>query len=97
MHNWLVRNLSLLGFLMILAFLAYAGLALVPLLRVFTAMDGPVSFGQLWWGGSVGLLIAVVYILAVAIAYGLFLRFLALCDDIAAIRRHQTGKPASLD
>ncbi len=97
MHNWLMRNLSLLAFLLIMASLVYVGLGLVPMLRVLSTIDSPVSFGQALWVGSAGLLLILMYILAIAIVYGLFLRFLALCDDIAAIRRQQTGKPASLD
>ncbi len=97
MHNWLMRNLSLLAFLLILASLAYAALALVPLLRLLWATSGPFRFGQVLWGGLAGLLVTAAYILAIAVVYGLFLRFLALCDDIAAIRRQQTGEPASLE
>jgi hypothetical protein len=38
-----------------------------------------------------------MYLLGIAIAYGILLRFVALCDDVAAIRRQQTGTPSSLD
>jgi hypothetical protein len=55
------------------------------------------SFWQLFVGGLAGISLAAMYLLGLAIAYGLLLRFLALCDDIAAIRRQQTSTPSSLD
>ena len=69
MHDWLMRNLTLLAFLLILGVVAIAGLALVLV------------------GGGAGLLFAAMYLLGIAIAYGILLRFVVLCDDIAAIRR----------
>ena len=98
MHNWLMRNLTLLAFLLILGVVAIAGLALVPaLVAVFRAMDGGASLWQVLVGGGAGLLFAAMYLLGIAIAYGILLRFVALCDDIAAIRRQQTGTPSSVD
>jgi hypothetical protein len=98
MHNWLMRNLTLLAFLLILGVVAIAGLALVPaLIAVFRALDGGVNLWQVLVGGGAGLLFAAMYLLGIAIAYGILLRFVALCDDIAAIRRQQTGTPSSLD
>ena len=98
MHNWLMRNLTLLAFLLILGVVAIAGLALVPaLIAVFRAIGGGASLWQVLVGGGAGLLFAAMYLLGIAIAYGILLRFVALCDDIATIRRHQTGTPSSLD
>jgi hypothetical protein len=98
MHNWLMRNLTLLAFLLILGVLAIAGLALVPaLFAVLRAIDGGTNLWQVLMGGGAGLLFAAMYLLGIAIAYGILLRFVALCDDVAAIRRQQTGTPSSLD
>ena len=97
MHSWLMRNLSFLAFLLMLVVLAYAALTLVFVLPGLLNTGGRFSFEEILWVGLPSLLMIGVYVLAIAIVYGLFLRFLALCDDIAAIRRQQTGKPASLD
>lgn len=98
MRRWLMRNVSLLAFLLILAILVFAGLSLVPvLIRIPSYIARADSFWQLFVGGLAGILLAAMYVLGLAIAYGLFLRFLALCDDIAAIRRQQTGTLSSLD
>ena len=98
MHNWLIRNLTLLAFLLILGVVVIAGLALVPaLVAVFRAMGTGANLWQVLVGGGAGLLFAAMYLLGLAIAYGILLRFVALCDDIAAIRRQQTGTPSSLD
>lgn len=98
MHKWLMRNLSLLAFLLIVGILLLAGLTLLPLLiRLPSYIGQATSSWQLFVGGLAVILIAVMYLLGLALVYGLFLRFLALCDDIAAIRRQQTGTPASLD
>jgi hypothetical protein len=97
MHAWLMRNVSLLAFLLILAILAFAGLLLVPLLGSLPRYIGGANLGQIFVPGLAGLLIIAMYILGIAIAYGILLRFVALCDDIAAIRRQQTGTPSSLD
>jgi hypothetical protein len=98
MHNWLMRNLTLLAFLLMLGVVAIAGLALVPaLIAVVRAVGGGASLWQVLVGGGAGLLFAAMYLLGIAIAYGILLRFVALCDDVAAIRRQQTGTPSSLD
>lgn len=97
MHRWLMRNVSLLAFLLVLGILAFAGLTLLPLLGRLPRYIGDASSWQVFVGGGAALLIAVMYLLGLLIAYGLLLRFLALCDDIAAIRRQQTGTPSSLD
>ncbi len=98
MHNWLMRNLTLLAFLLMLGVIAIAGLALVPaLIAVFRAVGGGANLWQVLVGGGAGLLFAAMYLLGIAIAYGILLRFVALCDDVAAIRRQQTGTPSSLD
>ena len=97
MHRWLMRNASLLAFLLVLGILAFAGLTLLPLLGRLPRYIGDASSWQVFVGGGAALLIAVMYLLGLLIAYGLLLRFLALCDDIAAIRRQQTGTPSSLD
>ena len=96
--TWLLRNLSLLAFLLVLAFLVLAALSLLPLLgnipRLVTMEYGawPVIAGTLG-----GLLFVAIWLLSIAVGYGLLVRFLGLCDDIAAIRRTQTGTRASLD
>jgi uncharacterized membrane protein YjgN (DUF898 family) len=93
-----MRNLTLLAFLLILGVVAIAGLALVPaLVSIFKAMAGGAELWQVLVGEGAGLLFAAMYLLGIAIAYGILLRFVALCDDIAAIRRQQTGTPSSLD
>jgi hypothetical protein len=98
MHNWLMRNLTLLAFLLILGILLFAVLVLVPVLGgIYSAVAGGASLWQVLVGGGAGLLIAVMYLLGILISYGILLRFVALCDDIAAIRRQQTGTPSSLD
>ena len=87
MHKWLMRNVSLLAFLLILGILVFAGLSLVPvLIRIPSYIGRADSSWQLFVGGSAAILLAAMYLLGIAIAYGLLLRFLALCDDIAAIR-----------
>lgn len=97
MHRWIMRNVSLLAFLLILAILAFAGLWLVPLLGDLPRYIADAGSWQLFVGGGAVLLIAVMYLLGIAIAYGILLRFVALGNDIAAIRRQQTGTPSSLD
>ena len=97
MHNWLMRNLSFLAFVLILGILAFAGLTLLPLLGGLPRYIGNANSWQVIVGGGAALLMAAMYLLGIAIAYGILLRFLALCDDIAAIRRQQTGTPSSLD
>ena len=98
MRKWLMRNVTLLAFLLILGILVVAVLVLVPVLAgVYQAMAGGTSLWQLLLGGGAGLLMAVMYFLGIVISYGLLLRFVALGDDIAAIRRQQTGTPSSLD
>ena len=98
MHNWLMRNLTLLAFLLILGVVVIAGLALVPaLVAIFKTMGGAANLWQVLVGGGAALLFAAMYFLGIAIAYGILLRFVALCDDVAAIRRQQTGTPSSLD
>ena len=67
------------------------------IVAVFRAMDGGASLWQVLVGGGAGLSLAAMYLLGIAIAYGILLRFVALCDDVAAIRRQQTGTPSSLD
>jgi hypothetical protein len=87
------RNVSLLALLLVVGVLVVAGLNLLQwLARLPHYMDR----GGMWnvfVGGSAGLLIQVMYLLVIAVAYGVLLRFLALCDDIAAIRGQQTGTP----
>ncbi|NJM91989.1 MAG: hypothetical protein HC861_04500 [Rhodospirillaceae bacterium] len=98
MHNWLMRNLTLLAFLLMLGILVFALLVLVPVLgSVYTAVASGASLWQVLVGGGAGLLLAVMYLLGILISYGILLRFVALCDDIAAIRRQQTGTPSSLE
>lgn len=97
MHNWLMRNVSLLAFLLILGILAFAALTLLPALIGLTRYMRGSDPWQMFVGGGATLLIGAMYLLGIAIAYGVLLRFLALCDDIAAIRRKQTGTPSSLD
>jgi hypothetical protein len=93
-----MRNLTLLAFLLMLGILAFAALILVPVLGgVYTAVASGASLWQLLVGGGAGLLLAAMYLLGIVISYGILLRFVALCDDIGAIRRHQTGTPSSLD
>lgn len=96
--TWLLRNLSLLAFLLVLAILVLAALTLLPLLgnipRFLTMEYGawPVIASVLG-----GVLFFAIWLLSIAVGYGLVVRFLGLCDDIAAIRRTQTGTPAALD
>ena len=98
MHTWLMRNLTLLAFLLMLGVVAIAGLALVPALA--RRRQGRSWRGQPLAGGG-GRRRGTVACRDVSsrhcIAYGILLRFVALCDDIAAIRRQQTGTPSSLD
>jgi hypothetical protein len=87
--DWIVRNLSLLAFLLVLVVLA--GVAL----KVITVLS---NVGRLGVSLVVGELLSVAILLVMtAVAYGLLVRFLALCDDIAAVRKVQTGTPSSLD
>ena len=97
MHNWLMRNASMLALLLILGLLALAGLMLLSRLGSLLRLIDRASFWEIFVGGGATLLIAAMYLLGIALAYALLLRFLALCDDIAAIRRQQTGTPSSLD
>ena len=87
MHSWLVRNVSFLAFLLILGLLTFAGLTLLPALIQLPRYINNADAWQVFIGGGAALLIAAMYLLGIAIAYGVLLRFLALCDDIAAIRR----------
>jgi hypothetical protein len=98
MMTWLLRNLSLLAFLLVLAILVLSALSLLPLLgnisRFATMQYGawPIIVSVLG-----GFLFFAIWLLSVAVGYGLVVRFLGLCDDMAAIRRTQTGTRASLD
>ena len=98
MHKWLMRNLTRLAFLLMLGILAFAALLLVPVLGgVYSAVASGASLWQLLLGGGAGLVLAAMYLLGILISYGVLLRFVALGDDMAAIRRQQTGTPSSLD
>ena len=98
MHKWLMRKVTLLAFLLMLGILIVAVLVLVPVLAgVYQGIAGGASLWQLLLGGGAGLLMAVMYFLGIVVSYGLLLRFVALGDDIAAIRRQQTGTSSSLD
>jgi hypothetical protein len=94
MHGWLMRNVSLLAFLLLLATLIFTGISFVPLL---IGLPRYISGAASAWPLLIGGLVAAMYLLGLLIAYGVLLRFLALCDDIAAIRRQQTSTPSSLD
>ena len=97
MHTWLMRNLTLLAFLLMLGILGFALLVLVPVLAgVYSAVASGASLWQVVVGRRRGTLLAVMYFSAF-ISYGILLRFVALCDDVAAIRRQQTGTPSSLE
>ena len=87
--DWIVRNLSLLAFLLVLVVLAGAVLKVIVILGNAGRLGVTLVAGELF---SVAILLT-----AVAVAYGLLLRFLALCDDVAAVRKAQTGTPSSLD
>lgn len=96
--DWLLRNLSLLAFLIVLGMGALAVLVGVPiLLRVIPRVFSSSLDGWSIIAGLGGLLYVVILALGVLVAYGLVVRFLALCDDIAAIRRTQTGTRSALD
>jgi hypothetical protein len=96
MHDWLMRNVSLLAFLLLLGILIFTGMSLVPLfIGLPRYISGAGSSWQLLIGGLAGILVAAMYLLGLLVAYGILLRFLALCDDIAVIRRQQTGTPSS--
>ena len=98
MHKWLMRNLARLALLLILGVLAIVALVLVPVVgSIYQAVAGGASLWQLLLGGGAGLLMAVMYFLGIVISYGILLRFVALGDDVAAMRRQQTGTPSSLD
>jgi len=87
--DWIVRNISFLAFFLVLA--AFAGIAL-RLLAMLSAV------GRLGLMPLIGELIAAaIGVIAIAVGYGILVRFLGLCDDMAAIRRTQTGTRASLD
>ncbi len=64
-------------------------------LRVITLLSNVGRLGVALVAG--GFLSAAILLVATAVAYGLLVRFLALCDDIAAMRKVQTGTPSSLD
>jgi hypothetical protein len=83
--NGILENLSLLAFVLVLV------AAVGAVLRVISiALRNPsYLFGEL-----VACAIALV---AIAVGYGLLLRFLGLCDDIAALRKARTGTASSLD
>jgi hypothetical protein len=94
--DWLIRNLSFLAFLLVVAVLALGGLTAWPMLRLVPMLlQAPTE--QVVMGAIASLLIVGLWLLAMFVGYGLLVRFLGLCDDIAAIRRAQTGTWASLD
>ncbi len=94
--DWLIRNLSLLAFLLIVAVLALGGLTAWPMLRLLPMLlQAPTE--QVILGAIASLLVVGLWLLAVLVGYGLLVRFLGLCDDMAAIRRAQTGTRSALD
>jgi len=98
MHDWLMRNVSRLAFLLLLGILLFTGMSLVPLLIGLPRyISGAAGTWQLLIGGLGAILIAAMYLLGLLIAYGLLLRFLAFFDDVAAIRRAYTKSSSNLD
>ena len=87
--DWIVRNTSFLAFFLVLV--AVAG-ELLRLLFVLGSVGS--SSPSTFLGELMGVALSFV---AIAVGYGLLVRFLGLCDDIAALRRAQTGNPSSLD
>ncbi|WP_162916625.1 hypothetical protein [Dongia deserti] len=84
-----MRNISLLAFLLVLVVLGGALLSLIAILGSLERLGIALVLGELF-----GLAILLI---ATAVGYALLLRFLALCDDIAVIRKAQTGTPSSFD
>ena len=82
--DWIVRNLSLLAFLLALV----AAVGAVLRLRVVFALP-ELLLSELF--------VCALTLVGIAVSYGILLRFLALCDDITALRKTQTGTPSSLD
>ena len=87
--EWIVRNISFLAFFLILASVVAIVLPLVGEFRNLGHVDSSLLVG--------GIISVAISLTGIAIAYGLLLRFLTLCDDVAAIRKARTGTPSSFD
>lgn len=84
--GWVLRNISLLAFILVLATLAGELYKIVLVFGRLRMVD-PVLM--------IGAVISVAFtVTLIAIGYGVLLRFLVLCDDIAAMRNARNGTPS---
>ena len=87
--DWVLRNISLLAFALVLATLAG------ELFKIFFVFGRARMLDTTLMIGTV---ISVVFtVTLIAIGYGVLLRFLQLCDDVAALRDSRTGTPTRLE
>lgn len=88
--DWVLRNISLLAFALVLATLAG------ELFKIFFVFGRAAR--MLDTTLMIGTVISVVFtVTLIAIGYGVLLRFLQLCDDVAALRDSRTGTPSRLE
>lgn len=83
--NGILENLSLLAFVLTLV----AAIGAILRFVAVVLRDSSYLFGEL--------LACAITLVGIAVGYGLLLRFLGLCEDIAAIRRARTGAQSALD
>jgi hypothetical protein len=86
MKNWLIRSLPLLGLIVA------ATAALVTVLELLVAFATIAAASKMSGWGPMWLLVwACLKLAAIGLAYGLFVRLLTLCDDVATLRRARMG------
>jgi hypothetical protein len=92
MTEWLIRRLPVLGLIVAVA------AALVALLSSFVGLAAVATASRVDGWAPVWLLSwAVLKLAVIGLAYGLFLRLLILCDDVAALRRAKTASSSGTD
>lgn len=90
--KWLLGNLPLLAFVIAIAAALATLLSILPVFGLIARHSTVDTWAATWTLVWVALKLA-----AIGVAYGIFLRLLALCDDVAALRRAKTGTPSALD
>ena len=87
--DWVLRNVSLLAFVLVLATLAGEFFKIFLVFGRARMLDITLMIGTA---------ISVAFtVTLIAIGYGVLLRFLQLCDDVAALRDSRTGTPSRLE
>jgi hypothetical protein len=87
--DWVLRNISLLALALVLATLAG------ELFKIFLVFGRARMLDATLMIGTV---ISVAFaVTLIAIGYGVLLRFLQLCDDVAALRDSRNATPSRLE